>query len=455
MDKEFERAVTNELMTLISLARSSGEPNDGIISYLRGVFGGKGFRTKVVARDDQLDGQRLNLYAARSSEPLVLFCAHTDTVPPGEMGLWTKTNGNPRAPVQVGDYIYGLGASDNLGSIACLVTMVKQDMWPDEAAVVFTADEETGALGAQDIVRACIIPKSVRLVVVCEPTNNLVVFGEKGYVAFDIVARGLVEREREGGVEEQDVQMIVVMGQEAHSARPMEGRSALMEAIYAEEVEAICDEVVLNLSCPGVRNKVPGLCAISYVEKERLKPFGRHDRINLRPLLLFLRRFHEIAMEVERIEDRRFKPPQVTMNAGAVTLKGDEIVVSCDLRTVPGFSHYPIIERLLAEAKAFFPDATLRYPYPPLPPLWTHLPEEFLTAFRDVCDPFGKSAYTEAAIFTGAGFPSVIAGPGNLEVHRPNEHIAVSALLEGARLYLRLIEAPSALRFFSKAEEAA
>ncbi len=436
MSGDDERTVVEELATLIGLARSSGESNQGLVAYLSRLYQDLGWRTRRYARDDQ--GSVTNLLVTRSDRPTVLFCVHTDTVPPGDPTLWTATGHRPRSARVDGGRVHGLGASDTLGSMAVLDVLSREGAWQDGVAILFSADEEVGALGAADTLRMGGIPESVRLVVVCEPTNNLVVRGQKGYVPFDVVARGVLRPNQPGRVDEADVKVTLVVGQEAHSARPEEGRNALFEAAGMEDVEALASEVVVGVVCRGVRNKVPGLCAVSYATRDRLKPGGTHTAWDLKPVLAFLERLRAVAEDLAAVRDERFRPPQVTLNVGSLESVADEVVMACDLRPVPGLDHRAVLDRVLGEARAVFQDAALRFPHPPLPAVWTTLPTALEAEIADRVDPFGKSAYTEAAVFAPAGFPVVIAGPGNLLVHRPNEYVDVGALLAAKDLYLRL-----------------
>jgi len=433
MSDPFETAVVAELQTLIGLARPSRESNRRIVDHLAALYQSLGWHLRKYPRSD--NPEVLNLLAVAAGEPEVLFCVHTDTVPPGDLTRWTATGGRPRN-ARIGDgRVHGLGASDTLGSMAVLNALSREGSWPAPVAILFSADEEVGALGAMDVVRMQGVPESVRLVVVCEPTNNLVVLGEKGYVPFDVVARGVVHRDRPGRASDDDVNTLLIVGQEAHSARPQQGRNALFEAARTDDVAELEGRIVLDVACRGVRNKVPGLCAISHVARNALRIGGTHTEWDLPPILEFLRRLEGIAQEVGTVRDDRFQPPQVTLNVGAVEAVADEAVFACDLRPVPGFDHRPILDRVIETARSVFPDAAMRFPHPPLPPVWADLPDRALQAIGERRDPFGKSAYTEAAVFVPAGFATVIAGPGNLLVHRPNEYVEVSALVAGREVY--------------------
>ena len=438
VDSEFIEAAAAELADLISLAAPSLESNFPVLEHLERHYSQLGWRSRrVPIRDD--GPPRANLIVSQSDDPTVMFCCHVDTVPAGDPRSWTVTDGRPKMPVAWNGRIFGLGASDSLASTAVLGVMAAQGRLDDKVAVAFTADEEVGAIGARELVERKAIPESVRLVIVCVPSENRVVLGAKGYVAFDIVAKGAVRRDAPGSVVDDDVRVLAVVGQESHSARPADGHSALIEAAHLEDVDEMADDVVLGIECRGVRNKVPGFFGIRYAAPESVTPGGTHTEVPLRPVLEFLRRMESLAERAAETGDAHFKPCEVTLNVGAITTRDDSLVFACDLRPVPGFDPQPVLDRALAEARAVFPDAALRVPFPPLPPLWTQLPAPIADALQGDLDSTCKSAYTEAAIFAEAGLTCVVAGPGNLRVHRQNEYIDVTALDAGAELYERLI----------------
>jgi acetylornithine deacetylase len=128
---------------------------------------------------------------------------HTDTVPFDPD--WSEAV-NPQ--VRKGK-LYGRGSCDVKGFLACVLAAVSQvnlKSLTKPLALVFTADEEIGCIGAKHLARA----KALRFhhAIVGEPTGLQPVRAGKGY--------GLAE--------------IVVRGKEAHSAFPKQGRSAIVDA---------------------------------------------------------------------------------------------------------------------------------------------------------------------------------------------------------------------------------
>jgi len=437
MSDTFEGLATRELTDMVALARSSGESNSPLLDHLQGLYEGLGW----TASRFPLNGggeARANLLVANSDTPSVLFDVHTDTVPPGDLDRWTETEGGPRSVTRNADNLYGLGTSDTLGSGAVLNALALSGRFPNGTAIVFTTDEEVGALGAAELLRVKAIPESVRMMVVCEPTNNLVVQGEKGFVPFDIVARGVVDNAVPGGISDDDVKVVMVVGQEAHSARPFQGKNALFEATQMDDVAELADKLVLGIDCHGIRNKLPGLAVVSWAEPADLQPEGVHAEVKLAPVLDFLTRFQAIIAELDATRDDHFKPPQGTMNVGAVDTVGSDMVFSCDMRPVPACDYNRVLDRVRAEARTAFGEVSLGHPHAALPPVWNQLEPAFEAAIGEQLDVIGKSAYTEAAVYAPAGYPVVIAGPGNLLVHRPNEHVAIAALVAGGDLYEKI-----------------
>ncbi|HQC45458.1 MAG TPA: M20/M25/M40 family metallo-hydrolase [Myxococcota bacterium] len=425
------------LLELIPLAADSLESNYPLLDYLGLAYKELGWSLALYPVHD--DGPpRANLVVSKSAAPAVLFVAHTDTVPAGEQSLWGRNRGKPRAPVVENGHIWGLGASDNLGSIALLLAMERQGMFPDDTAIAFTADEETGGLGAKQLVEAGGVPSTVELVVVCEPTNNLVVLGEKGYIPFDLIASDVIETGHVGCFHDDSIHTILVRGQESHSARPREGSNALFDLAWLEEVQEIDGDIVLSVACAGVRNKVPAHVQIRHGREGDLVAGGTHDRIKLDKLLDFLRYLDETSEELRSVVDSRFLPPEVTLNVGALKRFENKLVFACDLRVIPGFDHESFLADLLEQARRILGTAEIRYPYPSLPPVWQELEPEFFDKMGEKLDSYGKSAYTEAAVFAINGFTAVIAGPGNLHVHRHDESISIAAFKDGAELYMDL-----------------
>ena len=115
---------------------------------------------------------RRNLIAG-PLRPAVLFCTHMDTVPPhlepGEDEL----------------YLYGRGACDTKGIIACMLEAGRR-LPAEHVGFLFLVGEEVdhcGALAANAVVRS-------DYVVVGEPTDNRLALAHKGHLSAVLSARG-------------------------------------------------------------------------------------------------------------------------------------------------------------------------------------------------------------------------------------------------------------------------
>lgn len=114
---------------------------------------------------------------AFKGKPKILLAVHLDTVS-GKIKIKKEKK-----------YIYGRGACDTKSQIAAMVLAAeKAELSLNNFGLLFTIQEETDFLGAKEVVK--IIPRSVKLMVVGEPTNLYLVKGQKGIVCFKIKQKG-------------------------------------------------------------------------------------------------------------------------------------------------------------------------------------------------------------------------------------------------------------------------
>lgn len=144
---------------------------------------------------------KLNVVATTGDSPELALICHTDTVP--FEGDWGVT------PAIRGGKLYGRGSCDVKGFLACILSAVSRvniQRLSQALAIVMTADEEIGCVGAKFLARNKAIRP--RFTIVGEPTGLRPVRAGKGYALGEIVVRG----------------------KEAHSAFPERGRSAIFDA---------------------------------------------------------------------------------------------------------------------------------------------------------------------------------------------------------------------------------
>lgn len=131
-----------------------------------------------------LDGKRANLIARLSSNrpgPCVVLSGHMDTVPVGSVS-WQH---GPFDAVIDNGRMYGRGTVDmKSGLLALMYAFIRfarrsPDSWSGELIFAATSTEETGAQGAQAMVKHGHLPKFDALII-AEPTDCRLVIAHKG-----------------------------------------------------------------------------------------------------------------------------------------------------------------------------------------------------------------------------------------------------------------------------------
>jgi acetylornithine deacetylase len=220
------------LAELVAIDSVSSRSNAEITSYLQKRCEAHGFTTQKFAHVDENGVEKTNLVAfagiPESKAPSSLGSAgalqielalvgHTDTVPydPNWTEALTLTERDAK--------LFGRGACDTKAFIAAALTALESIDTPKlrkPLALVFTADEEIGCLGAKRLADAK--PFKAKYAIVGEPTSLQPMRAGKGYCLAQITLRG----------------------REAHSAYPHLGASAIFRAAkLIEKIEKIAEEV--------------------------------------------------------------------------------------------------------------------------------------------------------------------------------------------------------------------
>jgi acetylornithine deacetylase len=215
--------VEKALAELVAIDSTSSRPNVEIITLLAERLEGLGMCARLYPYTDENGLKKLNLVAlhpksfADGGEVELALVGHTDTVPfdPAWSEALTLTERDGK--------LYGRGACDTKGFIAAALAAVGATDLKRLArplAVVLTADEEVGCLGAKRLAEAK--PFTARHAVVGEPTSLRPMRAGKGYCLAEVTVRG-----REG-----------------HSAYPRLGASAITRAArLVTRVEQLAGEL--------------------------------------------------------------------------------------------------------------------------------------------------------------------------------------------------------------------
>ena len=195
------------LLDLVAIPSVSSLSNQPVIDYALQHLDGAAWNIDLHPYRDSAGIPKTNLVAVSRHPPqtdpeLALVC-HTDTVP---FDAGWKEAVHPQ--VRNGK-VYGRGSCDVKGYLACVLACVAQlDLkhLAGPLALVLTADEEVGCIGAKHLAGKNAV--SARYTIVGEPTGLRPVNAGKGYALGEILVRG----------------------KEAHSAFPARGRSAIYDA---------------------------------------------------------------------------------------------------------------------------------------------------------------------------------------------------------------------------------
>ena len=375
---------TSILRDLIAFDTTSRNSNLPIIDYIAEYLSAQGVSSRIVKSED---GQKANLFATvgPNLEGGIILSGHSDVVPVDGQD-WST---DPFDMTERDGRLYGRGTADMKGFIACALAMVPviaaRDL-PGPIHLAFSYDEEVGCLGVGRLIDVVLsdIPRP-SAVIVGEPTSMQIANIHKGICTHTTTFHG----------------------REAHSSRPQDGVNA---------IEA----------------------AASFVS--------------------FLYRLCNELAETER--DDRFEPPYTTFNAGrieggnAVNIIAREATLNWEFRPIPGADPDAIAARVNAWVETEL-----------LPSMREKDPNSFVETVRDVLvPPFddpGSIAeniarkvtglnsanavafVTEASLFSGAGLPAVICGPGDIaQAHQPDEFIEISQLAACLEFLDRLASPP-------------
>jgi acetylornithine deacetylase len=203
------KTVVEHLSNLICIPSPSFLSNRPIVDYAVQALQKARWHSREMIYRDAAGVEKINLIAAPlhhdlddTTAELALVC-HTDTVP------YSRDWPQALEPLIIDGLLHGCGACDVKGFLACLLTSITDSdssRLIDGLRLILTADEEIGCVGAARLVASGLI--KLRRVVVGEPTSLHPARAGKGYCLAEVT----------------------VFGQEAHSAHPQKGRSAIYRA---------------------------------------------------------------------------------------------------------------------------------------------------------------------------------------------------------------------------------
>ncbi|MGF6653263.1 acetylornithine deacetylase [Paraburkholderia youngii] len=372
------------LERLIGFATVSRDSNLELIGFVQQYLADLGVESELFHNDDRTKANLFATIGPRDRGGIVLS-GHTDVVPV-EGQAWTV---EPFRLTEKDGRLYGRGTADMKGYIASVLAAVpaflrlKLDV---PVHLAFSYDEEVGCLGVRPMLAE--LEKRAhkpRMCLIGEPTELKPVLGHKSKLAMRCHVKGAA----------------------CHSA-------------YAPQ----------------------GVNAIQYAAR-------------------LIHRLEQIGDELAQPEhhDARFDPPFSTVQTGvikggrALNIVPAECEFDFEVRGVPGFDPNRVVNKLqsyaatelLPKMRAVQPDTDVRVQMLNAYPGLATSPDS--DAARLLASLSGSEEYetvafgTEGGLFTQAGIPTVVCGPGSMDQgHKPDEFITVEQLNRCDAMFARLDE---------------
>ncbi|MDY0779648.1 acetylornithine deacetylase [Tenacibaculum sp. IB213877] len=371
------------LAKLVSFEILSKESNLPIIDWISTYIKSHGVDTVYVYSQDKNQAS-LHCRIGPSVDGGVILSGHTDVVP--AKGQPWKTN--PFELVEKDGKLYGRGACDMKGFLACFLSvlpkMVKANL-KKPIYFAFSYDEEIGCISAPELVRNILnfYPEKPKYAIIGEPSMMQPIVGQKGIL--DVLTE--------------------VNGSEGHSS-----------GIH-KEVSAIHESARLVL---WLENKMKSL-ANSIINKHFSPPYST-------------------------IHVGKFN------GGIATNVVANKVTLEWEIRSIPQYTTTAILSEfedycreLEKEKQQLFPDFKIKNTklHPPVPCLETNINESIVELIFEVSGNTSVSyvSYaTEAGQFAEVGLESVICGPGSIEqAHRANEYISVAQMKLGVEMIEKIV----------------
>ena len=280
------------------------------------------------ANDANLIAHSISLGSGDLCPDGLALVTHLDTVPPGDLKLWTKTAGDPFKAVIRGDKIYGLGSADTKLDFLCKLLAIEEvglKKIKIPLALIGTFGEERALAGARLIRETGIMHP--RFALISEPSQLKAVIAHKGILYLKAVLRAPLSDRRGEGRAERGVRGRSFKGKAAHGSMPHLGENAIEKAIRWLTAQKEID--LVEIGGGTVHNVVPDSCRVA-VRKSKTAS----------KRIAFLKRFLSLMETARKFlkthSNPAFDPPHTTDNIGVIRmLAKDRIEMEFDFRLIP------------------------------------------------------------------------------------------------------------------------
>lgn len=377
------------LARLIAFDTTSRNSNLDLIEFVRDLLDHHGIGSELVANDE---GTKANLFASIGpiDQPGLVLSGHTDVVPTDGQA-WSS---DPFTLTTQDDRLYGRGAADMKGFIAAVLALVaefKAIKLKRPIHLAFSYDEEVGCKGVPRLLDCLVerLPVLPNGCVVGEPTGMHVANGHKGKAGY----------------------RCTVTGRASHSALNHLGVNAVE---FAAEIVAKLREMNLDFSINGpfVDGFEPSHCTVTtgvMAGGTALNIVPSSCRFEFEFRLLPGQDAQSLLAAVQDFASRALLPAMQSI-AFEAAIEWRELMSYPAL----GSDHVSAIERVGCRL--------------------TSTDEPLKLAFG-----------TEAGHFAKRGIPSIVCGPGFIDVaHKPDEYVDISQL-DACTVFLRDLVSQTAL----------
>ena len=358
---------------MVAFDTTSALSNLPLIDFVADYLKGFGVTSEIILDPTGKKANLIATFGGGGAQGGIILSGHSDVVPVKGQA-W---NTDPFETIKKDGRLYGRGTADMKSFIAVVLALVPEFLAKPlrtQVRLAVSYDEEVGCLGAPSLAKSMATGSDTAptIVIVGEPTSMRVVTAHKGIRSF----------------------RTTVTGTEAHSSAPDSGNNAIMHAVK---------------------------------------------------LVGFLR---GLARELRgSIQDPEFDTPFSSINVGridggtAVNIIPKTCTIHWEYRSLPGTDDNEIIERFHAFTRDEWLPAieaeneiikikTEAVAHVPAYEAEANSPATSLALDLAATNLTAKVSYgSEAGIFQGAGFSTVLCGPGDIaDAHIPNESIAISQI---------------------------
>jgi acetylornithine deacetylase/succinyl-diaminopimelate desuccinylase family protein len=373
------REKVKRLLSKLIAIPSHGAQEEAIVGYLVERFKAQ----RIPCRVTELDAKPLNVVAEVGEGPqAIVLNSHVDTVPPGDPAAWLT---DPLTPVEKDGLIYGRGAMDAKGCLTAMIVAFetlarRRDSLPGKVILMAVGAEERGGLGTKaEVARGL----KAEAAIVGESTHLVPLVAHKGVLRLEVEVTG---RAAHASDPEAGINAIVAMGPILLALDELAAEVRRRSEPYTGKASL----VISTISGGVALNVIPASCVISI--DRRVLPNETEADVHREIVEVVNRAVRATSGARVAVRKVRFVPP-------ATTDPGERIVAAAE-RAASAVLGRPI------QAAGLSATCDMTY------------------------------------LVNSAGIPTVILGPGAIEVaHQANEHISIEQMALAVDVYLRTIEA--------------